>query len=229
MTSKYVRNTVSCTDAPNKAFSVPPTGQPTPPYCCHPIPQRVPEPPIPSIIPRAHLVIDRARKCSHLPSQTIVIPTAWQARTRHPDILAVLHENDELTSWIRGSTCHGEVFGELGTPTEPNSGPTAPASCPRALESFRNIDSFTSPLAYPAEVYHSPPRENPITNLAASIPVVQDRDQPERPAAAPHRMCYRRSWYPRLSFKGFFKRSRSYTNIQYHKCGVDWGSASCMS
>jgi hypothetical protein len=172
--------------------------QPTPPYCCHPIPQRVPEPPIPSTISRVHLVIDRACKCSHLPSQTIVIPTAWQARTRQdPDILAVLHENDELTGWIRGSTCHGEVFGELGTPTVSS---TAPASCPRALESFRNINSSTSPLAYLAEGYHSPPRENPITSLAASIPVVQD--QPERPATAPHRlgMCYRRSWYPRLFF-----------------------------
>ncbi|KAJ8587305.1 hypothetical protein M405DRAFT_934783 [Rhizopogon salebrosus TDB-379] len=153
-------------------------------------PQRIPT--VVSLAPCAPLVI---RKRSRHPSQ-VSTPTSFEAPTPHPDMLAMLQD---LESW--DSTDPEGALGEHDTPTVDS---TMPVSCSHALESLENVDSSTSPVAFPAEEHHNPTRESPVTSLAVGTPLAQRssgcNSAPTTLVSPPSRMS---------SFKAFFKRSHS--------------------
>ncbi|KAG1739983.1 hypothetical protein EDB19DRAFT_794686 [Suillus lakei] len=85
---------------------------------------------------------------------------------------------------------------------------------PRGTPSFL-VGSSTSPVAYPAEGYQSPPREvitpgpSHITSLTASTPVIRACSRRSVPSVSPPPMVSPPTGI--TSFKAFFKRSRSNT------------------
>ncbi|KAG0709317.1 hypothetical protein DFH29DRAFT_225406 [Suillus ampliporus] len=84
---------------------------------------------------------------------------------------------------------------------------------PRGTPSFL-VGSSTSPVAYPAEGYRSPPRvitpgPSPITSLTASTPVIRTFGRRSVPNVSPPPLVSPPTGM--TSFKAFFKRSRSNT------------------
>lgn len=183
---------------------------------CSPVPQRAPELSIPKYDPSkscAPLVIDRTRKFSHSESPPqIATPSPLEAATQHPDMLAMLQGLDaEFVNWIQDSTYPEGDVGKHDFLAVCSTTPVpSPSPGPHALESFGDIagSSTPQPIAFPVEGYYSPPREPPSTSLAAgdSDPVVQRPSTPNVSESPPPRASPRSG---RISFKDFFKKSRS--------------------